>query len=146
MKGKVGKQLGMAGWVMVLMIFLGGGLLADVSGQQKSVKKLAPLAFHEALSQHPNALIIDTRPDYKFEDYRLKDAVLAVSQEELLKVVKDQPKDRPLFVYCEIGDRSKRAVKVLAEQGFTTVFELKGGLAVWMEEGLEVDTMSLKEY
>lgn len=138
------KQYWLKGVIATLVLIVWGGVSSDLYAQRKAIKRLEPLAFYKALSTHSNALVIDTRPAYKFEEYRLKDAVLAVSQKELLQVVKDQPKHRPLFVYCEIGDRSKRAGKVLAENGFTTIFELKGGLAVWMEQGLEIDSTLLK--
>ena len=124
-------------------MFLLWSLALTGANAQKSIRRLEALKFYQTLQKHPNALIIDTRPAYKFEEYRMKNAVLAISQKELLSVVKDQPKHKPLFVYCEIGDRSKRAVKVLAENGFVEIYELKAGLKVWMEEGFEVDAEPL---
>jgi len=144
MDKQVLKQSRIHGLLTLLLLVFWGGICSEGMAQKKKVQRLEPLAFFEALTRQSNALIIDTRPAYKFEEYRLKDAVLAVSQDELLKVVKDQPKHRPLFVYCEIGDRSKRAVKVLAQNGFTKVFELKGGLVVWIEQGFEIDSTVLK--
>jgi len=138
------KQYHIKGILTVLISVLLSGVCSESIAQKKKVQRLEPVAFYEALARQSNAMIIDTRPAYKFEEYRMKDAVLAVSQKELLKVVKDQPKNRPLFVYCEFGDRSKRAVKVLGQNGFTTIYELKGGLEEWMEQGLEIDSTILK--
>ena len=134
------KQYRIKGICTVLILIIWGGVFSEVISQNKKVQRLEALAFFETLARHSNALIIDTRLAYEYEENRMKDAVLAVSQKELLKVVKDQPKDRPLFVYCEFGDRSKRAAKVLVANGFTTVFDLKGGLVVWLDQGFEIDS------
>ncbi|MBI9063956.1 MAG: rhodanese-like domain-containing protein [Marinilabiliaceae bacterium] len=138
------KQYQIKGILTVLILVLLSGICFEGIAQKKKVQRLEPVAFYEVLARQSNAMIIDTRPAYKFEEYRMKDAVLAVSQKDLLKVVKNQPKNRPLFVYCEFGDRSKRAIKVLAGKGFTTIYELKGGLEEWMEQGLEIDSTILK--
>ena len=138
------KQYQIKGILTVLISLLLSGVCFEGIAQKKKVQRLEPVAFYEALARQSNAMIIDTRPAYKFEEYRMKDAVLAVSQKELLKVVKDQPKNRPLFVYCEFGDRSKRAVKVLGQNGYSKIFELKGGLLEWIEQGLEIDSTKLE--
>ena len=40
------------------------------------------------------------------------------------------PKDRPLFLYCLRGARSKRAVRILRQKGFTQVKSI-GGIAAY---------------
>jgi rhodanese-related sulfurtransferase len=45
-------------------------------------------------------------------------------------------KQKVLIVYCDRGVRAAAAVKQLHEQGFTQVFNLRGGLAAWQAEGL----------
>jgi adenylyltransferase/sulfurtransferase len=41
---------------------------------------------------------------------------------------------RPLVVYCQSGQRSQAAVRLLIEQGFTEVSSLAGGLTAWFAE------------
>jgi rhodanese-related sulfurtransferase len=45
-------------------------------------------------------------------------------------------KERPLIIYCDRGSVAAAAVRVLARQGFTKVFNLRGGLAAWRAENL----------
>ncbi len=45
-------------------------------------------------------------------------------------------KERPLIVYCDRGTIAPSAVRTLARQGFTKVFNLRGGLAAWRAENL----------
>jgi len=47
-------------------------------------------------------------------------------------------KNTPIFVYCKKGGRSAGAAEVLKEKGFTSVFNLKGGITAWKKEGLEI--------
>ncbi|HEY3809208.1 MAG TPA: rhodanese-like domain-containing protein [Steroidobacteraceae bacterium] len=45
-------------------------------------------------------------------------------------------KERPLIVYCDKGVTASVAVRRLVRQGFTKVFNLRGGLAAWRAENL----------
>jgi rhodanese-related sulfurtransferase len=45
-------------------------------------------------------------------------------------------KERPLIVYCDRGTTAPSAVRTLLQQGFTKVFNLRGGLAAWRAENL----------
>lgn len=35
------------------------------------------------------------------------------------------------FVYCRSGMRSQQACELLTKQGFTTLYNLRGGLSAW---------------
>ena len=48
-------------------------------------------------------------------------------------------KNTPVFVYCKRGGRSSGAAKILEEKGFTKVFNLKGGITAWKEQGLKIE-------
>jgi len=39
--------------------------------------------------------------------------------------------EKPLVVMCHSGGRSRRVAEFLLGQGFTTVFNLKGGIDAW---------------
>jgi rhodanese-related sulfurtransferase len=45
-------------------------------------------------------------------------------------------KERPLIVYCDRGVTAAGAARQLVQQGFTKVFNLRGGLAAWRAENL----------
>jgi rhodanese-related sulfurtransferase len=45
-------------------------------------------------------------------------------------------KEKPLIVYCDRGMTAAGAVRALVQQGFTKVFNLRGGLAAWRAENL----------
>ncbi len=36
-------------------------------------------------------------------------------------------KDKPLYIYCQSGNRSQKAVRILVDMGFQEVYDLRGG-------------------
>jgi rhodanese-related sulfurtransferase len=49
-------------------------------------------------------------------------------------------KDRPLLVYCELGNQSTKAAATLRQAGFSQVLHLKGGLVAWQRDNLPLAT------
>jgi len=45
-------------------------------------------------------------------------------------------KEKPLIVYCDRGTTAAASVRSLTQQGFTKVFNLRGGLSAWRAENL----------
>ena len=50
----------------------------------------------------------------------------------------NQYKSKPVIAVCESGVSSTRAVNTLRQQGFESVYGLKGGMAAWSQAGLPV--------
>lgn len=46
-------------------------------------------------------------------------------------------KSKPVYVYCKAGGRSGKAAKQLEQMGFTTVYNLVGGIGAWSKENYE---------
>ena len=42
-------------------------------------------------------------------------------------------KNKPIFVYCSHSQRSRRASKMLADSGFTNVFNINGGMTTFIQ-------------
>ncbi len=47
------------------------------------------------------------------------------------KVFSDIDKDKPVYLYCQSGNRSLKAAKKLVDMGFSIVYDLKGGYKDW---------------
>ena len=79
----------------------------------------------EAWRRTPGAVLLDVREADEFRSGHIPGAVnaplSAVSQVTL-------PKDKPLFVYCLRGTRSRRAVSRLKRMGYQNVRSI-GGIA-----------------
>ncbi len=40
-------------------------------------------------------------------------------------------KDKPVYLYCQSGNRSQKAARRLAQMGFAEVYDLRGGYRTW---------------
>lgn len=74
-------------------------------------------------------MIIDVRSRREFNENHIKGAIniplLDIKRKIELFV---RQKDKKILVYCEYGERSAKAVKILNDLGYINVFNLKGGL------------------
>jgi rhodanese-related sulfurtransferase len=46
-------------------------------------------------------------------------------------------KDQPVFIYCSHSQRSRRASRLLADSGFTHVYNINGGLTDFYKQGIQ---------
>lgn len=46
-------------------------------------------------------------------------------------------KNKAVYVYCKSGGRSGKAKEMMKEMGFTTVYNLDGGMGAWAGAGME---------
>ena len=88
----------------------------------------------------PNFVILDVRSPGEYASGYIENAInmcilcSAAFEEELLAL------DPTLtyLVYCQSGGRSGSASTIMAEVGFTNVYNMLGGLSQWEAEGFPV--------
>lgn len=73
--------------------------------------------------------IIDVRSRREFSEGHINGAI-NIPLPELNKNINRYvaSKNKNILVYCQKGSRSKRAVQILDDMGYTNVFNLKGGI------------------
>ena len=83
------------------------------------------------------ATVLDVRPAAQFTDGHIVGA-RSVPLDELGGKLDSltKKKDRPVLVYCELGNQSAKAAATLRQAGFAQVLNLKGGLAAWQRDQL----------
>jgi rhodanese-related sulfurtransferase len=92
-----------------------------------------------------NGLVLDVRSKGEYED-TAANAVqnighMAAAQNIDLRELASRwreieaYKDKPVYVYCATSQRSRRAAKLLADSGFTKVYNINGGLASFRAQG-----------
>ncbi len=77
--------------------------------------------------------ILDVRQPMEYESGHIPGAVLAPLPELTDRLGRIQ-KDRPVFVYCASGGRSRIAAQLLTGQGFKDIINLSGGFNSWTSE------------
>jgi thioredoxin len=113
--------------------------VACQSGNKNSVKveSLSALDFSKKLSTEANAQLLDVRTEGEFAEKKLGNALnLDYNNLEFRTLAAKFDKQKPTFVYCLSGARSKAAAAILSEMGFAKVYNLEGGILAWQHAGL----------
>jgi len=103
------------------------------------VQRLPPRKVEQAVTSG-RWRVLDVRDVDEWRGGRLLQAkLLPWNGGELQAAAADLPSDDSLLLVCASGVRSLRAAMWLAEQGFTSVATLDGGLDAWREAGFPVE-------
>ena len=93
-------------------------------------QEITPDEFRQNLADGWDGILVDVRTPEEFEQ-RAIDGSYFIPLQELPTRFNELPKDKPLVIHCKIGGRSARACLFLAEQGYTDLTNLAGGIEAW---------------
>jgi sulfur-carrier protein adenylyltransferase/sulfurtransferase len=74
--------------------------------------------------------LLDVRQPKEYDQVHIPGAVLMPLPELDVSADKLAP-EKPIIVYCAVGGRSRVAAQLLSGKGFSTVYNLKGGIKAW---------------
>lgn len=121
----------------ILLCFL--SVTASCQEQGNEVQKLTATEFKEKLETSASQQLLDVRSPAEYKEGHLNNAVnMNISDPAFKSQVATLDKTRPVYVYCLGGGRSASAAALLMENGFTQVFDMKGGIMAWKNNGLAV--------
>lgn len=100
--------------------------------QQTVVQVVNIQKFKEVLSR-PDAQLIDVRTDAEVAEGMISGALQmdVADWNEFVTATESLDPNKPVLVYCKSGGRSNSAATFLVENGFTEVYDLKGGITAW---------------
>ena len=128
--------------IWLVAIFVASGLMLvwpELSRLMGASSEIGTLEATQLMNQGPT-LVLDVRDVNEFAAGHLPRA-RHIPLAELDKRVEEigKFKGKTVIVTCQSGIRSGRAAKLLKAAGFTSVYELKGGLAAWQQASLPVE-------
>ena len=89
--------------------------------------------------------ILDVRTPMEYATGRLENSTLIPVQELQQRYTELAPyKDENIFIYCATGNRSTVAAKILIDNGFTRIHNLRYGLFDWVNNGDPVSRYKFK--
>jgi rhodanese-related sulfurtransferase len=96
--------------------------------------RISPTEAHRRL-QSGECVLLDVR---SLEEHSLcrADGAQCLPLDTLARRAAELPKDRPILVICQSGNRSKAAVETLRGLGFTDICDVEGGTSAWRAAGL----------
>jgi rhodanese-related sulfurtransferase len=100
-------------------------------------KSIDPAKLDSMLAEVSPLQLIDVRSTEEF----VRGAIAGAQHIELAALParrEELDADAPVIVYCLSGARSAQACIYLAQQGFSDLYHLEGGIAAWARAGLPV--------
>lgn len=112
--------------------------ISSCNGQQsKNIKNIPSEDFANQINKTPNAQILDVRTPEEFNLEHIDNAInINWLGDSFIENTKSLDKSKPVFVYCKSGARSAKAAGKLQELGFTTIYQLEGGILKWNAAGM----------
>jgi rhodanese-related sulfurtransferase len=127
-------------WLIVVLALV----TAACGGSDKTnYTTLSPQKAYDQLSKSTDAVIVDVRnPDeWATTGIPAGAALIPLPQFEQ-RAPQELPKDKPIYVICNSGNRSTVASAVLIKDGYKKVYNIDGGIQAWLRAGLPVEPYS----
>ena len=94
-----------------------------------SIKSINSSQAEKLIKSSDELLILDVRRPSEFKESRILNSVnIPVEEIEWELDELEDFKNKPILVYCKIGVRSSVACNFLEEEGFTDLYNLRGGI------------------
>lgn len=121
--------------LVVLFLSLG----TKMNAQDVKIRSLDCIEFFTSLNNNNDIKLFDVRDVSKYEESRIINSQLAETKERFSGFLKDINKTDSIFIYCEIGKRSKECSEWLVGMGFKNVFQLENGFEAWVKDNFPID-------
>lgn len=128
-------------WIALAVIVVAAvgifALQGSATADSDAISKIAPseyvAQFSDAGQDH---LLLDVRTPAEFAEGHIPGAV-NISVESLASRLDEVPQDQTVVVYCRSGNRSATAANILADAGYSSIYDL-GGIITWVDQGYPV--------
>ena len=129
------------GFLIVPLVLLNGCFGQEDTNLDTQIIKDVTLEEAYALIvdnlDNPNFVIIDVRTPEEYASGYIEKAInLDYYSETFADELDKLDKDKTYLIYCRSGNRSGKALDMMAELGFAEVYNMLGGMAQWEAVGL----------
>lgn len=76
--------------------------------------------------------LIDVREEYEYDICQIGGELIPMG--EVAENIDKISKTKKVIIHCRSGKRSASVVQMLEQQGFTNLYNLKGGILAWADE------------
>lgn len=94
---------------------------------------------HAALSANPDAIMVDVRTEQEWATTGVPRGAALITLDDIRQRAGELPKNEPVYLICNSGNRSQVAAQTLVELGFTSVYNVAGGIQAWLRADLPTE-------
>ncbi len=117
---------------LIMAIFTFSLISCNAQVEKKEVKVITVPEAKTILAEEPNAIILDVRTPEEFQEGHIENAILInFFDDNFEEQVALLDKNKPVLIYCRSGNRSNKAGKILADLGFTEIYDITEGYVGW---------------
>lgn len=117
---------------LIMAIFTFSLISCNAQVETKEVREITVPEAKTILAEEPNAIILDVRTPEEFKEGHIENAILInFFDENFEEQAALLDKNKPVLIYCRSGNRSNKAGKILADLGFTEIYDITEGYAGW---------------
>ena len=115
------------------------GMKVSIEGKEEEMVtpfgEVGAVELNERLASAEPPFLLDVRQPHEWDIVNLEtDGAVMIPLAELRDRLEEIPTDREIVVYCRTGARSASAAQMLADEGFSSVFNFVGGIRAWVDE------------
>ena len=116
---------------LIILLFVPLVCFSQISNQRKY--EVLDFDTFKKNIELEHVLLIDVRTNEEYSDGHIKGAVNVDYYKENFfnSYFENIDKNKPLYIYCRSGNRSRRTSDKLINQGFLKIYDLKDGYVSW---------------
>lgn len=111
---------------------------SSCNSQPSAVKNLSPSEFEKGIAKSESQLV-DVRTSEEYREKHIPQSTnLNYNAADFKEQLNKLDKNKPVYFYCLVGGRSKKAAELASAEGFKEVYNLEHGINSWIEESKDV--------
>ena len=115
---------------------------ATETAQIKINKIVSPTEANSLIAENQGStefVILDVRTTDEYSTGHIQNALnIDIYQSDFKSRISQLDRTNKYLVYCRTGVRSAEAARIMSDLGFTTIYDLSGGISQWIQAGNKV--------
>jgi len=96
------------------------------------MKEISATELKKLIDEKADFQLVDVREEHEFDEMNINGQLIPMG--EVMDRAGEIAKDKQVVVHCRSGMRSATAIKALEAQGYTNLYNLKGGILAYAAE------------
>ena len=119
------------GFILMISLFAFSNSISAQSAQSTAVVKNVDVSEFKNLMHDKNVVILDVRTPQEVAQGKIEGAKNINLFQDFETNIEKLDKSKTYLVYCRSGHRSAKATNIMANAGFTKIYNLLGGYNAW---------------